>query len=301
MSEVSARFIDPQQLESLGNSAMRARAVVEGVMAGMHRNPNRGSSVEFAEYKEYAPGDEIRHIDWRAFARVDRYYVKQFEDETNVRAYSLLDVSGSMGFGWDTSPTKLLYASTLVAAFSWLLLRQGDAPGLLVFRDEPGMFLPPSSKRSQLEDICRLLDEVKPGGGTSGARALSRIAEQVHRRSLVVVVSDFIDEHEELLTLCRILRKRGMEVVLFHLMDRAEWDFPWEEMTLFEGMEDDGRLLAEPDDLREAYRQTVRRHVSSIEENAARGDLEYFRTFTDQPVEEVLLRFVDGRQRRGRR
>lgn len=301
MSEQSARFIDPQQLESLGNTTLRARAVVEGVMAGMHRNPNRGSSVEFAEYKEYAPGDEVRHIDWRAFARVDRYYVKQFEDETNVRAFSLLDVSGSMGFGWESAPTKFMYGATLVAAFSWLLLRQGDAPGLLLFRDEPGSFLPPSSRRSQLEDIGQILDQVVPGGATSGSRALSRIAEQVHRRSLIVVVSDFIDEHEELLTLCRILRKRGMEVVLFHLMDRAEWEFPWEEMTLFEGMEGEGQLLAEPDDLREAYRSTVRAHVASIEEDAVRGDLEYFRTFTDQPIEEVLLRFVNGRQRRQRR
>ncbi len=296
----TARYLDPKQLESLGNARIRARSVVEGVIAGLHRNPHKGSSVEFAEYKEYTPGDDIRHIDWRAYGRVDRYYVKQFEDETNLRAYLLLDASGSMDFAFEDAPTKLLYASTLVAALSHLLLRQGDAPGLMTFDERPGYWLAPSSRRTQLDDICAVLDTAPGAGRTSVTAALTRIAERVRRRSLVVVVSDLLETSEEMLSLARVLRHRGMEVVLFHVLDRAEYTLPYEGLTLFEGLENDGRILVDPDDIRDAYQDQITAHVRDIESGCRRADLEYFRTYTDEPIEAVLLEFITAR-RRGRR
>lgn len=293
-------FIDPKQLEALAGTKIRARAVVEGFIAGMHRNPHRGSSVEFAEYKEYAPGDELRHIDWRAYARVDRYYVKQFEDETNVRAFFLVDRSGSMDFAYDGVPTKYRYAATLSASLAWLLLQQGDAPGLMLFDAQPGIYLAPSAKASQLDDFCALLDANEPSGKTALPLALAQIAERVRARSLVVIVSDMIDTNEETLVLARILRQRGMEVVVFHIMDRAEWSLPWEQMTLFEGMEGEGEELAEPDEIRRVYQEEVQRHLDRVEHHCVSADIEYFRVFSDQPVEEAILRFSRGRQR-GRR
>ncbi|MFT6396761.1 MAG: hypothetical protein ACJAYU_001504 [Bradymonadia bacterium] len=266
----------------------------------MHRNPHRGSSVEFAEYKEYAPGDDIRHIDWRAYGRIDRYYVKQFEDETNVRAYMLLDSSGSMSFSFEAAPTKLLYASTLLASLAHVLLKQGDAPGLLTFDDRPRNWLPPSSSRKQLSDICTVLDTAPGTGRTSIERALSRVAERVFARSLVVLTSDFLETGEDVLTLAQVLRRRGMEVVLFHVLDRAEWTLPFEGLTFFEGLEEDGELLVDPDDVRDAYQELFREHASQIEATAHRGDLEYFRTYTDEPVERVLLDFIRSRRRRSR-
>lgn len=293
----TASYIDPASLESLGSTRLRVRSVVEGVINGLHRNPHRGSSVEFAEYKEYTPGDELRHIDWRAYARVDRYYVKQFEDETNVRGYLLLDTSGSMDFAWEDAPRKSLYASTLIAALAWIMLSQGDAPGLVTFHGGVRQWLPPSSKRSQIDDICRVIDSAPPGGTTAIEAAFSRVAEQVHRRSFVALASDLLDDSEELLTLARVLRRKGMEVVIFHVLDRAEWDLPWESITLFTGLEDEGTLLVEPDDIRDAYQARMRAHVERVESLCRRSDIEYFRTFTDQPVEAVILRFLQERQR----
>lgn len=293
-------FIDPRQLEALSGTKLRALAVVEGVIAGMHRNPHRGSSVEFAEYKEYAPGDDLRHIDWRAYARVDRYYVKQFEDETNLHAYLLVDASGSMDFAYDGVPTKYRYAATLSAVFAWLLLQQGDAPSLLLFGDAPGTFLTPSTRRSQLDDICSLLDAREPRGGTALERALARVAETVRARSLVVIVSDLIDAKEEALTHARVLRRRGMEVVIFHVLDRAEWTLPWEQMCLFEGLEGEGEQLAEPDEIREAYQAELQRRLDEIEEVCVQGDVAYHRVFTDTPVEEAILALIQQRQRRPR-
>lgn len=294
------KFLDPRKLEALGSTQLRARSVVEGILAGMHRNPHRGSSVEFAEYKEYAPGDDIRHIDWRAYGRIDRYYVKQFEAETNVRGYMLLDSSGSMSFSFEGAPTKLLYASTLLASLAHVLLRQGDAPGLLTFDDRPRNWLPPSSSRKQLEDICTVLDTAPGTGRTSIERALARVAERVFARSVVVLASDFLETGDDVLTLAQVLRRRGMEVVLFHVLDRAEWSLPFEGLTLFEGLEQDGELLVDPDDVRDAYQELFRQHTEELEETARRGDLEYFRTYTDEPVERVLLDFIRSRRRRRR-
>ena len=294
------RFLDPQKLEALGSTQLRARSVVEGILAGMHRNPHRGSSVEFAEYKEYAPGDDIRHIDWRAYGRIDRYYVKQFEDETNVRGYLLLDSSGSMAFGFEGAPQKLLYASTLLASLAHVLIRQGDAPGLLTFDERPRSWLPPSSSRGQLDDICQVLDTAPGTGRTSVEAALARVAERVFARSLVVLASDFLETGAEVLTLAQVLRRRGMEVVLFHVIDRAEWTLPYEGLTLFEGLEADGELLVDPDDIRDAYQSYFRENAERVVQTARRGDLEYFRAYTDEPVEVVLLEFLRSRRRRRR-
>lgn len=297
----TSSYIDPRQLEAIGGMKLRARAVVEGVMAGLHRNPHRGASVEFAEYKEYAPGDELKHIDWRAYARVDRYYVKQFEDETNVRAFLLLDTSNSMNFSFDGVPTKFQYAATLLASLAWLLLQQGDAPGLLLFNDAPRTYLPPTSKRTQLDDICTVLDQARVGGTTRLDAALSRIAEAVRSRSLVVIVSDLIDASDEALKLARVLRARGMEVVVFHVLDRAEWTLPWEEMTLFEGLEGEGDVLAEPDELRSAYQEEVQAMLARLKAECVRGDLEYIQVFSDTPVEAALLELLNKRRTGGGR
>ena len=288
-------LVQPHTLEQLGNLRLKARSIVEGVINGMHRNPHKGSSVEFAEYKEYAPGDEIKHIDWRAYGRLDRYFVKQFEDETNVRGYLLVDASGSMNFSFEQAPAKYTHAATLAAAIGWLLLSQGDAPGLLLFDERPGNWLPPASKRTQFEDMCRVLQATPAKGRTSVEAALSRVAERVHARSLVAIFSDFLEATDEMLTLARVLRRRGHEVALFHVIDRAELTLPFEGLTLFEGLEEDGEALADPDDVRATYTELMNAHVERVERACRVSDLEYFRAMTDEPPERVILSFVQGR------
>lgn len=296
----TSSFIDPQDLQELAGTKLRARAVVEGLLAGMHRDPNRGSSVEFSEYKEYVPGDELKHIDWRAYARVDRYYVKQFEDETHLQGYFLLDQSGSMDFSFGDALTKFEYGATLAATMSWLMLRQGDAPGLLLFDEEARSFLKPSTRKTQLDDLCSVLDSAAVSGTTNVSGALSRAAEMLRGRSLVVLISDFIDVGEEALTFARILRRRGMEVVCFHLMDRAEWTLPWEQMCRFEGMEGDGEELVEPDEIRGAYQREVQKHIDEIEQTCERGDIEYFHVFTDESPVDAIQALIRLRERRRR-
>lgn len=292
-------FLDPQALAALSNSKLRAQSVVDGLLTGMHRNPLRGSSVEFSEYKEYVPGDELKYIDWRAYARVDRYYVKQFEDETQLRAYFLLDQSGSMDFAFgEHTLTKYQYGATLCASLSWLLLRQGDAPGLMLFDDQLRTFLRPRARSSQLDDLCTLLDDAAVTGGTDMQEALSRAAERISGRGLIVLISDFIDVGDDALTLARILRRRGMEVVCFHLMDRAEWTLPWEQMCRFEGMEHNGEELVEPDEIRGAYQREVQRHIDAISSQCAQGNIAYFHVFTDESPVEVLQELLRQRARR---
>jgi uncharacterized protein (DUF58 family) len=278
----------------LGGLAVRARSVVEGFIAGQHRSPHRGSSVEFAEYKEYTEGDEIKHIDWRAYARFDKYYVKQFEDETNLCAYLILDGSGSMNFGSE-GVTKLDYARTLAASFAYMMLRQGDAVGALLFDDKPGLYLPASSKTSHLDDVLQVLERLPGAGRTDIAVALQSMAERLRRRGLVVLLSDMLDDAQRVMNIAKVLRKRRQEVVVFHVMDRAELELPYEGLTLFEGLEGEGELLVEPDDIRARYQEELTAHIRGIERECRDGDIEYFRVMTTQPFEGVLLDFIAAR------
>lgn len=298
---MSGDFIERDSLAALGSTKLRARAVVEGFLVGQHRSPHIGTSVEFAEFKEYQPGDDIRRIDWQAYARTDRYHVRQFEDETNMRAYLVMDVSGSMNFSHEGSPTKRVWASTLLASLAWLLLRQGDAPGLLVYSDAPGMWLPPSSRRTQLDDLCRVLDEAPSGAGTNLEAGLARVAESAKARSMVVIASDLLETSDEMLTFARVLRRRGMEVVVFQVLDPAELSFPFEGMTKFVGLEGEPELLVEPDELRRAYQEELSAHLKKIKDTCILSDIEYHLAITDQPVEVPLRELLQARSLRSRR
>lgn len=289
-------YLDPATLEKLGNMHIRARQLVEGIIAGLHRSPHRGGSVEFAEYIEYAPGHEIRHIDWKVFAKSDKYYVKQYEDETNLRAYLLLDGSGSMDFaGEEAGLTKLRYASFLAATFAYLFMRQGDAVGALSFDSKVRQYLPASAKTSHLDDLFYMLDELPSREGTAIESALRTIAERARGRSLVMLFSDLLDIDEEVMSFLRVLRSRRFEVAVFHVMDPAELELPYEGLTLFEGLEGDGELLVDPDDLRDRYMEMMRAHLDEIEQQCQEGDVEYIRFTTTEPIEEVALRFLRPR------
>jgi uncharacterized protein (DUF58 family) len=290
------QFLDPALLDELGSMQLKANALVEGILAGLHRSPHHGGSVEFAEYTEYSPGHEIRHIDWQVYAKTDKYYVKQYEDETNLRAYMVVDASGSMNFKSEDAPyTKLGYVSYVAAAFSHLLLRQGDAVGALSFNAEGRKFLPASARKGHLDDLFYLLDN-QPGKGPTGLEdALRTIAERANRRSVVMLFSDFLDTDGGALSLLKVLRHRRLDVAAFHVVDPAEVIFPYEGMTLFEGMENDGKLLVDADDLRDAYLKRIRAHVAEVQKQCEQAQIEYFRFPTTQPIEETCLTFLRGR------
>jgi len=262
--------IDPLELARLASLELRARVIVEGAFSGMHHNLHPGTSVEFTEHKEYAPGDEIRRIDWKAVGRIDRYYVKRFEDETEMRTYLVVDASASMGYQ-RRGVSKLSYASYLAGAFAYLLGKQGDPAGLFLFDTQTRHYLPPSTRPGQIREIFRLLDGATAEGTTDPARALSHVGEVLDKRSVVLFFTDLLDAEPDdavskepgnpakgpLAERLRQLRARGHDVVVFHLLDPDEIELPFDDLMFFEGMEpgDSRTLLAQASDLREAFKR----------------------------------------------
>ncbi|MCC6748642.1 MAG: DUF58 domain-containing protein [Deltaproteobacteria bacterium] len=291
------RHLDGEALAKLGNLQLRVQAVVEGSLAGLHRSPHHGSSIEFAEHKEYAPGDDIRRIDWKAYARFDRYYVRQFEDETELRAYFLLDASGSMGYGAPLS--KLEYGSVLVASLAYLLARQRDQPSLLAFAEDVRCYLPPRGRTAHLSHFLTALEELAPSGRTDLGRAIHYLTDVIGRRSFVLVVSDLFDAHPDALRLLRQLRARGHRVVLFHLLHEDELGLPFGDLTLFEAMEDTRAVLVDPGGIRKLYLKEMERFLERTREACRQGEIGYHQISPGQPVDQVLLRFLSSK--RGRR
>lgn len=293
MTELRARYLDPATLNALGNMQVKVRALAEGVIAGMHRSPHRGGSVEFAEYTEYSPGHEIRHIDWRVYGKSDKYYVKQFQDETNAQNYFMLDGSGSMDFKGEEAPfTKLDHARYVAATLAYLILRQGDAVGAMDAGPGTPRYLPAASSKGHLDDLLRVLDRLEGKGEANLLKGLKTLAERARRRSRVVILSDMLDTDPELLTFLKVLKRRRLEVVVFHPVDPAELSLPFEGLTQFVGLEDDGELHADPDDLREAYQLAFNQHLEQIQRACEESDIPYFRYVTTEPIESVVLRFL---------
>ncbi len=292
--------LDPEALSRIANLHLRARTVVEGVLSGLHKSPHHGQSVEFAEHKEYSPGDEVRHIDWKAYGKFDKYYIKRFEHETNLRAYLVVDASASMGFS--SGPlTKLAYASTVAASLAVLLSRQQDAVGLCLLRGERAEFLPPRSSAAHAAAIAELLAGVKPEGGTDLGTLAHSLAEKAPRRALLLVFSDLFDQggpgSEGLRQLLQ-LRALKDEIALFHVLDPAELDFPFEDPTLFLSMEDARRLEANPLQLREGYLEAFGAFLAETRQLCRERDVDYELLRTDEPLDRGIVRFLarrDGR------
>ena len=290
--------LDPLDLAKLASMSVRARVIVEGAFAGMHHNPHAGTSIEFAEHKEYAPGDDIRRIDWKAVGRRDRYYIKRFEDETEMRTFLLVDSSASMGYG-RKGVTKLAYASYLAAALAYLLAQQGDPAGLVLFDEKTRQYLPPRTRGGHIRDLLVALEAAYPAGRTEPARALAEIGEIADRRSLIVVFSDLLDAPAELADRLRQVRSRGNDVVLFHLLDPDEVELPYDDVTDFEGMEpEDGRrLLVDPRDLAASFRRESAALRERWRQTCLESRVEYRFATTEEPPADVLRAFLFARQK----
>jgi uncharacterized protein (DUF58 family) len=296
--EAKPLALDPTDIARLGSMSVRARVIVEGAFAGMHQNPHAGSSIEFSEHKEYAPGDDIRRIDWKAVGRVDRYYIKRFEDETEMRTFLLVDSSASMGYG-RAGVTKLQYASYLAAALAYLLAQQGDPAGLVLFDEKTRQYLPPRTRGGHIRDLLVALEAAYPAGRTEPARALGEIGEIADRRSLIVVFADLLDAPATLADRLRQVRSRGNDVVLFHLLDPDEVELPFEDLTDFEGIEPDDarRLLVDPRDLAASFRRESAALRERWRQTCLESRVEYRFATTAEPPADVLRAFLFARQR----
>jgi len=274
---------------------LRARQAVEGYYSGIHKSPYHGFNVEFAEFREYSPGDDPRYIDWRVLARTDRFFIKQFEAETNLSCYILLDTSGSMDF--TTAPeTRLDYGAGLTASLALLMLHQGDQAGLVTFDNAVRAFIPPRGNARHFSAILETLENLKPGADTNIAAVLHEIAERIRRRSMVIVISDLFDNVEALLNGLQHFRHRRHEVIVFHLLDDAELEFPYDRVTLFEGIERGEEIVVDPRLMAESYRTRFRQFLERLRKGCTEKNIDYERMQLSDPFDRALTAYL-GRRR----
>lgn len=284
---------DPQVLARLEGLKVRARHIAEGYLVGAHRNPRAGFSSEFAEHREYVPGDDLRYLDWKVFGRTDKFYLKQFEDETNLLCYLAVDSSESLSYRGPTSVfSKWEYASCLASALSWIVLRQQDAVGLLQFTDRIEKVIEATNRSRVFEQIVDSLEKQQPSGGGSVARGLHDLAMRLERRGIVILMSDFIDDIKTLRASLRQLRHRKCDVVLFQILDPAELELPFEVPTRFHGLEGLGDLRVNPASLRRAYREEIDAFVHQLRAVSRELGITYQQVRTDEPFDRVLRRFL---------
>ncbi|BBO33260.1 DUF58 domain-containing protein [Lacipirellula parvula] len=294
MTPDSKRFLHPEAIRRIGRLEIRARHVVEGFMSGMHRSPYFGRSIEFLQHRQYAPGDDLRHVDWKVWAKADRLYVKQFEEDASMRCTLLVDVSKSMEYG--SGPlNKYEYAATAAVSIAYLLLRQHDAVACLAFDEKIRARTPMRSTQVHLASIVQALDANRPQAKTDPGNVLRLIAEENYRRGLIVVVSDLLGDPASTLRGLRLLRQRGHDVLVLHVMDDDELDFPFDGPTRFEGLELPAHLNCNPRALREGYLEAVEKFVSTLRHGCARDAVDYELIRTSQPMDAALAAFFSRR------
>jgi len=302
--------IDPAQLARLASLPVKARVIVEGALSGLHRASVHGASVEFAEHKEYSPGDELRHVDWKAYAKLDRIYVKQFEQESQLTIYLVLDASSSMAFSGGAGISKLEYAGLCLAAVAYLVIQQQDKVGLVTCGDRgPGRrgakptLVPPRARTTHLHDLLGVLDGVMSrggGGDESPADALIRIAElSRRRRSLIVLASDLFDPDDRTLTALAQLRAQRHDVSVLHVLDPYEVGFPYDGLTMFESLENDHKMLVNPAAVRKDYLAKMEAFLDRCRDTMAAAGVDYHRVSTERALERTLLDLLISRSRLG--
>jgi len=291
------RYLDPAVLARLGTLELKARTVVEGFLSGLHRSPFKGFSVEFAEYRQYIPGDDLSTIDWKIYARSDRYYVKKFEEETNLECRLLVDVSGSMAYR-SRGPSKLEYASYLAASLAYLMQRQRDAVGLATFDHRVVSMLPPGVRPGHLTAVLSALDRMEAGDRTAVARPFHQLAESLTKRGLVIVISDLLDEPEHVIEGLKHFRFRGTDVIVFQVLDRDELQFPFESPARFADPETGEEMTATPSLVRRQYLDELQTLLQRYERDLRVSSIDYCLLDTSQPLDHALLAYLRTRSKR---
>ena len=294
----AADFLTPAELKKVANLQLVARLVVEGFFSGLHRSPHKGFSVEFAQHRQYVQGDEIRRIDWKAFGKTDRFYVREFEEETNLRSTILLDVSGSMEYG-GKDVTKAHYATRLAASLAYLMLQQRDSVGLVTFSEAIDHFIPQRSGVKHLRLLLDALEKAETGGETEIGTVFRSLVPRIHRRGLLVIISDCFGDVKDLIKALAHFRHARHEIVLFQIMDRDEVEFPFKQWTRFESLEQDDRFRQiEPAQFRKAYLDNLAKFQKELSDGCSRHRIDLVPIITDQPYGEALAQYLTRRMGR---
>jgi len=289
------KYLDPKVLSKVGNLDLIARLIVEGLISGLHRSPFHGFSVEFAQHREYAPGDDIKHIDWKVYSKTDRYYIKQYEQETNLKAYILLDCSESMRYKRN-GVSKYEYACYLTAALSYMLIQQQDQVGLVLFDDEIVKIIPPSGHPNQLKTMLYEIDQVKPRKKTDLEPIFHQLAEEITRKGLIFLFSDLFVPRDGLFRGLQHFRHRKHEVLAFHLMDDDEINFDLDGNLLFRGLEQTGELRVQPRTIRRAYQEVVQNYLTDVRRRCVSSRIDYRLVNTAQSLDAALAGFLAQRE-----
>lgn len=289
-------FIDPTVLSSLDNLELRARVVVEGFVSGLHKSPHRGFSVEFTDYRHYYRGDDMRHVDWKLYARSDKFYIKQYEDETNVRCYVVLDSSASMGYA-SGAMSKLEYGRTLASALAYFIMRQRDAVGLITFDEKVNDYIPALCRQPHLIRILRVLAGLSAGARTDVVRPLSDLATNLNRKSMVILISDMLEDEEQIIKTLQRLRSMGNDVIVFHVLDDAELHFRFQEATEFIDAETRESFITQPQSIRAAYLENLARYLEFCKKQCQSSGVDYCLLNTSQPLDTALYSYISRRAR----
>lgn len=298
-----ADFLTGEDIAKVGRLQVLARQVVEGFTTGLHRSPHKGFSVEFKQHRQYVPGDDLRHVDWKVFGKTDRFYIREYEEETNLRCTILLDASGSMGYGGDRAPdgSKFRYAQRVAAALTYLMLQQADSVGLVTFDTKIRRYIPPRSRPAHLRMIIDELERTEPGGETELGKVFHDIVPRIQRRGLVIVLSDCFGDVTQLMKAMARLRHQHHEVIVMQLWDRDELDFPFKQWTRFDSLEDSNdRQMIDPSHLREAYLKNLADFRAQLKEGCGRNRIDLNPMTTDQPYADALALFLAARMRAAR-
>jgi uncharacterized protein (DUF58 family) len=291
------KYLQPSVVAQLANMELRARLVVEGFITGLHKSPYHGFSVEFTEHRQYLPGDEIKHIDWKAYGKTDRYYIKEFEEETNLKSYLILDASRSMDYGSDGHLRKVEYASYIAAALAYLMVEQRDAVGLTIYDERVRTLLPPRATKLYLKQILRELENLKPGNKTATAQSLHEVAERIKRRGLVVVLSDLFDDPKHVTTALKHFRHKGNEVIVMQVLDPIERSFGFGSDALFRDMETGEELMTQPWHIQNAYRESFQEFLDYYKRECRENAIDYVLLDTSTPFDKALFEYLSKRRR----
>jgi len=291
------QYLKPEVVAQLSSMELKARLVVEGFITGLHRSPYHGFSVEFSEHRQYMPGDEIKHIDWKAYGKTQRYYVKQFEEETNLKAYLIVDASRSMGYASAGRLSKLTYASYIAAALAYLMMEQRDAVGLVVYGEALKVYQPPRATRPYLQQLLGELQRLVPEGATNTAATLHEIAERIKRRGLVVLLSDLFDDPDSVLTALKHFRHKGNEVLVLQILDPLERSFAFGGEAVFRDMETAEELTTQPWHIQESYQKAFGLYLGRLRSECRENRIDHVLLDTSTPFDQALFEYLNTRRR----
>ncbi|WP_422922963.1 DUF58 domain-containing protein [Singulisphaera sp. PoT] len=294
------KYSDPDAIARITDLTLRSRRLVEGAISGQHRSPFHGFNIEFAEYRDYTPGDDLRRLDWRVFARSDRHYIKQYEEESNVRVTFLVDASASMNYKGAGRLSKYDYGATLAVSLAMLLTRQQDPVGLVLFDEKANTVLPPAATQAQIMVMSGLLEKCRPARKTELGAMLRSVTDQLRRRSLLVIISDMLTDLDAVYDGLNRLRFLGHEVLLLQVLDRDEVDLPFDGPTIFQDIEGDEELFAEPWAFRKSYQQAMKDFLDGLKKECGKRGYDHVRFFTDEPLGSALSVFLHTREEIGR-